>query len=155
MKLRLFLLILFISQFSWAQEFDDDGFEIVHPGPSIKVLEKINSAYEKEIKPIFKAKCLNCHGQAESLPWYSVIPGASHLIARDIREAQKSMDMTEGFPFKGHGSAKDDLIALRRVVDKENMPPLQYKLLHWSSALSEEDKIVIRAWIEAALKELN
>tara|TARA_R110000868_G_scaffold32343_4_gene117672 strand:- start:6731 stop:7198 length:468 start_codon:yes stop_codon:yes gene_type:complete len=155
MKLGLFLLFLVVSQFSWAQDFDDDGFEIVNPGPSEVVLEQINAIYEKEIQPIFQSKCLNCHGQIESLPWYSIIPGVSHLIERDIREAQKAMNMKDGFPFKGHGSVKDDLTALRRVVDKKSMPPLQYKLLHWKSSLSDNEAVVIKTWIDLAHRKLE
>ena len=75
-------------------------------------LKQINDWYVKEIEPIFKSKCFDCHAVAKKLPWYSEIPGPKHLIRRDIREAKKHMDMTNDFPFAGHGTPLEDMDAL-------------------------------------------
>lgn len=118
-------------------------------------LEAINQAYLKKIKPIFQMKCLDCHGTASSLPWYSKIPGPKGIIERDIREAHKHMDMDNDFPFGGHGSPQEDLYEIKEVVHDNSMPPFQYKLLHWRSGLTAEEKNKILNWIDESLAILD
>ena len=65
------------------------------------------------------------------------------------------MDMSNDFPFAGHGNPKDDLKALKRTVKEGNMPPFQYKLLHWSSSLNEDEKKLINKWIKDSLESIN
>ena len=76
------------------------------------------------MKPIFQKKCLACHGTGNTLPWYASIPGPKQLIQNDIKEAKKHMDMSQDFPFLGHGTPKDDLKALKKTIKKETMPPV-------------------------------
>lgn len=148
------LLVLIFSMTSLAQEYDVDGFEIVNPEPTTEMLEKINAEYQRQVKPLFKEKCLSCHGVNNNLPWYSVIPGVSHLLEYDMREAKEHMDMSSGFPFAGHGSPRDDLKALARVVRKDEMPPLRYQVLHWDSKLTTQEKALVQQWIKDSLELL-
>ncbi|MBH48146.1 MAG: hypothetical protein CME71_08250 [Halobacteriovorax sp.] len=151
--LTLIISAIFLSTSS-AQQYDDDGFEIVNPGPPVDILAKINVEYQKQIKPMFEKKCLSCHGINNNLPWYSVIPGISHLLEYDMREAKEHMDMSSSFPFAGHGSPRDDLKALARVVRKDEMPPLRYQVLHWDSKLTTQEKALVQQWIKDSLELL-
>lgn len=134
---------------------DDDGFEIIESGPTKEQLDQINEGYMKRIKPIFRSKCLSCHGIGVSLPWYAVIPGPKQLIEHDIREAKEHMDMSNDFPFSGHGSPMDDLDALKRTVVEGTMPPFRYIIMHWRSNLSDEEKDKILNWINDSTKTIN
>jgi len=136
-------------------EVDADGFEIVSSKPSEKSLKRINESYVSKIKPIFTHKCLACHGTYESLPWYYQLPGAKHLMDHDMTEAKSKMNMSQGFPFEGHGSPADDLDALRRSIQKDNMPPLQYRLLHWGSKLTPDEIRIIDQWISESQEILR
>ncbi|MBH47883.1 MAG: hypothetical protein CME71_06895 [Halobacteriovorax sp.] len=155
MKSFAFLFALIFSNTSSAQQYDADGFEIVNPGPSTEILEQIDDEYQSQIEPFFKDKCLSCHSVNNNLPWYSVIPGVSHLLDYDMREAKAKMDMSKGFPFTGHGSPRDDLRALSRVVGKDKMPPLRYQMMHWNSALTIHEKEVLNKWIDQSLSRLE
>jgi hypothetical protein len=114
-------------------------------------INKINQSYLRNVRPIFQKKCLDCHGNAIKLPWYSSIPGIKQLIQHDIKEAKKHMDMSNDFPFAGHGTLEDNFKALRNTVNKGNMPPLRYKLMHWGSSLSKEEKKIIDQWVTDGL----
>ncbi|PIP89050.1 MAG: hypothetical protein COW01_15815 [Bdellovibrionales bacterium CG12_big_fil_rev_8_21_14_0_65_38_15] len=127
---------------------DEDGFEIISSGPSKDVLNQINEAYKKDVKSIFSNKCLACHGVNNSMPWYYSIPGAKQLMDHDMKEAKEHMDMSNDFPFAGHGRPLDDLDALKKTIDKGNMPPFQYKIIHWKSGLSDKEKKIIKKWIQ-------
>lgn len=63
--------------------------------------------------------------------------------------------MTNDFLFGGHGSAIDDLEALKRTVDEETMPPFRYKIMHWSSGLTEIEKNKIKDWIQNSIEKIN
>jgi len=129
-------------------QFDEEGFEIISHAPLCGVLEKINSDYISHVKPILSKKCLSCHGIPKTLPLYSKIPPMSWLVAYDLREAKEHMNMTFDFPFQGHGGADEDLEAIAKVVKKNSMPPLRYKIMHWQSSLTEEEKMTILKWVQ-------
>ncbi len=136
-------------------ELDENGFETLPKGPSKIILSKINDVYLESVKNIFEKKCLSCHGINNSLPWYYNVPGAKQLMNYDMKESKKHMDMSNDFPFMGHGSPADDLNALAKTIKKGNMPPLRYKLLHWNSELTEDEINIVAKWLTEALEALK
>lgn len=137
---------------SQKAKVDKDGFEIISSGPSKEALAQINESYRKDVKSIFSNKCLACHGINDSKPWYYSIPGPRQLMNYDMREAKKHMDMSNDFPFAGHGSPTDDLEALKRTIEKGSMPPVRYKMIHWKSSLTEKEIEIIKDWIDKSKK---
>lgn len=117
--------------------------------------QAISVDFQNSVKPIFEAKCIACHGQVATLPWYSSFPFAKNLIQRDLVQAKEHLDMSTGFPFGGHGSDMEDLEAIRESVDAGDMPPLRYKLLHWSARVSQEERSAIVAWVLRAETQLR
>ena len=77
------------------------------------------------------------------------------MMNHDIEEAKEHMDMTKGFPFAGHGIPKEDLEALKETVKEDSMPPWQYKLMHWDSSLTNEEKKIVNQWINESIAKLN
>lgn len=120
-----------------------------------QILLKINEEYVAQVKPIFQTSCMNCHSSNTNYPWYHVIPGVKQLIDYDVREAKVHLDMTNDFPFGGHGTPSEDLEAIKKAIDEKTMPPFRYRALHWSSALKPEEIKVIHAWIEKSLQALK
>lgn len=134
---------------------EDEGWETVTEKIPEETLRRINLDYLARVKPIFKNKCLDCHGTGNPMPWYAGIPGPKQLIQNDIKEAKEHMDMSNDFPFEGHGTPKDDLEALNKTVKENTMPPIQYKILHWSSSLTEDEKRTVNKWVADSLKLLT
>lgn len=120
-----------------------------------QILGKINEEYISQVKPIFQTSCMNCHSANTNYPWYHVIPGAKQLIDYDVRESKVHLDMSNDFPFGGHGTPTEDLEAIRKAIDEKTMPPLRYRALHWSSALKPEEIKTVHAWIEKSLQALK
>lgn len=119
-----------------------------------ETLAGINQNYVREIKPIFQNSCFNCHSTNTQYPWYYKVPGVKQLLDHDTREAKKHIDMTNDFPFKGHGTPSEDLEAIGKAVNKETMPPLRYILMHWNARLTEENKKAILQWVEESQDKL-
>lgn len=115
---------------------------------SASVLQDINANYQKNIKPIFQKKCFDCHSGQTNYPWYYKLPLAKQLIDHDIEEAREHLDMSDDFPFQGHGSPAEGLEELQEVIEDNEMPLLIYKLLHWNSGVTKEESEKIFQWIK-------
>ena len=118
-------------------------------------MKMIQKDYIKTVQPIFEKKCLACHGGIEQKPWYYVLPGARQLINRDIAVAKEHLDMSNGFPFAGHGSTEEDLEAIQKSIKDGSMPPLRYRILHSDSHLTPEDQAKVIDWTEKSQKLLK
>ncbi|MBF0280807.1 MAG: heme-binding domain-containing protein [SAR324 cluster bacterium] len=110
-------------------------------------IESIAKSYQETVQPIFEKKCYNCHSNTIDYPWYYKIPGIKQIINHDIEEAKSHLDLSDGFPFGGHGSPLDDLGAIAVSVLIDNMPPLRYKIAHQNSSLEVEEKLEILKWV--------
>lgn len=117
-----------------------------------EIATKINKEYLLKIKPSFKAKCFDCHSNNTEYPWYSSLPIVSNLIKDDIKEGLTHLDLSNDFPFGGHGNAEEDLNALNEVLENNSMPPFRYWILHWNSDLSDKEKTLVKDWISKSLK---
>ncbi len=106
------------------------------------------------VEPIFKRSCYDCHSDQGRLPWYSNLPLVKRIIESDIKNARKHLDMTNGFPFGGHGLPADDLAEIREVVEDGEMPLFTYLILHWNARLSDSAKDSIYTWVDTSLKLL-
>lgn len=115
-------------------------------------IQKINQEYLKQVKPIFQNKCFNCHSSETKFPWYYKLPLVKEIVDSDIKEAKKHLDMSNDFPFDGHGSPVEDLRELEETVQKGDMPPLNYKIMHWGSSLTKKDKDKIMGWTKNSIK---
>ena len=120
-----------------------------------KAFAEINESYVASVKPVFKKSCFDCHSSSTNYPWYSKVPGAKHLIESDISEAKEHLDMSGDFPFKGHSAPKGDLEAIRDAVTEKTMPPLRYRIMHWDSALGENERATVLKWVEESLAKLE
>ncbi|RYZ80652.1 MAG: hypothetical protein EOP04_25480 [Proteobacteria bacterium] len=77
------------------------------------------------------------------------------MISTDITEAKKHLDLSDGFPFKGHGSPEEDLRAIDEVIRNKTMPPRGYRVIHQSEQLSHTEIKIIREWVAASLLQLE
>lgn len=120
-----------------------------------QLLEQINLSYQKTVKPIFQAKCMTCHSSQTEYPFYYNWPIAKKIIDDDVAESKKHLDMTNGFPFAGHGTPVEDLEAIKKVTDEGSMPPFRYRIMHWDSGLTEAEKNAIDDWTGEGIKLLQ
>ncbi len=139
-----------------GQPHEEAGEEQKEPANQEKeILAKINQDYVRDIKPIFQVSCFDCHSTQTRYPWYHALPGAKKLIDDDITEAKKHLDMTNDFPFQGHGSPEKDLDAIQEVTEKKTMPPFRYRIMHWGSGLSKQEREKVLKWITESRQKIN
>src|SRR6202043_2065521 len=91
-----------------------------------------------EAKAGLVANCADCHSNATRWPVYARIAPGSWLIERDIVEARKKMDLTRWDQM----SAEQQQVLMAKILEEAksgDMPPLQYRLLHWDATLSLDE----------------
>lgn len=139
-------LALFLSLMTLAHE----GPQSAAPSLTEFQSETINKLYVENVKPIFQQKCFDCHSQQTRYPWYHKIPGIKQLIESDIKEGLQHIDFEPDFPFKSHATPSEDLDEILEVIEKNDMPPVSYRIMHPSSKLTEPEKSVIKRWVQTS-----
>lgn len=91
-----------------------------------------------EARAVLITKCADCHSNETRWPIYAGVAPGSWLIERDIVEARRKMNLShwEEMP------TETQAVWAAKIVEKAksgDMPPLQYRLLHWNMELSKAD----------------
>jgi cytochrome c len=121
------------------------GLGFVHPfgDPRVEPAKGLGTLLQgakmpTEAKAVLVTKCADCHSSETKWPVYARVAPGSWLIERDIVEARKAMDLSrwEEMPIEKH----DVLLAkIAQEAKSGDMPPLQYRALHWGAKLSKAD----------------
>jgi cytochrome c len=88
-----------------------------------------------DAKVVLVNKCADCHSSETRWPVYARIAPGSWLIERDIVEARKKMDLSH---WEQMPADKQHVLTAKIFEEAKSgdMPPLQYRLLHWTAQLS-------------------
>jgi hypothetical protein len=100
-----------------------------------------------------RAACYDCHSHETTWPLYSRIAPVSWLIASDVNEGRKHLNLSD-WPSESSRAAKQ-LDRMNEVVDYREMPPKKYTLLHPDARLSEAQRKEVMDWTEAAADKIR
>ena len=120
-----------------------------------EIYQRINASYLRKIKPIFKKSCFDCHSSQTTYPWYYKVPGIKQLIESDIKEARSHLDFSSDYPFKSHGSLKNDLKSIIKSISENTMPPKKYLWMHKDAKITQKEAEEIIRWAEKSLETLK
>jgi cytochrome c len=89
-------------------------------------------------KAVLMTKCADCHSSATRWPVYARVAPGSWLMERDIVAARKKMDLSRWQEMP----VETQEVWMAKIVQEAksgDMPPLQYRLMHWDAKLSDDD----------------
>lgn len=167
---RIFSLAVLLSTVSFAEwpayahkghhhhAEDTKGEKSIPENPADPLQQKlklVGVSYADKVKPIFQKSCFDCHSDHPAYPWYYRLPGVKHLIDSDIDESKEHLNLTNGFPFAGHGTPDEDLQAIADAVQDGSMPPFRYRIMHPKNRLTDEDRAAILGWVKEGQKTLG
>jgi cytochrome c len=121
------------------------GMGYVHPfgNPRVEPAEGLGTLLQGAKMPVdaravLVAKCADCHSSETRWPVYARVAPGSWLIERDIVEARKKMDLSR---WEQMPEDRQQVLMAKIVQEAKSgdMPPLQYRLLHWDAKLSKAD----------------
>jgi len=83
---------------------------------------------------IARESCYDCHSNLTESHWYANVAPASWLVMHDVEDGRGALDFSE---WDRRQPGLDEVLG---QVSSGGMPPLQYRLIHRSAALSESEK---------------
>ena len=101
------------------------------------------------VHSVLQRSCQDCHSSETRWPWYSHFAPVSWLLASDVHDGRKRMNLSEwgNYPQK---KKEDKLDAICDMVSQNEMPPLQYRLIHRDSVLTQQDRDTLCQWTKTA-----
>lgn len=90
-------------------------------------------------------KCLMCHAQDPSLPFYAKFPIASSMIAGHVKGGTAMLDFVPFF--EKNGADEVALAKLEQSIKLDTMPMSSFKAMHWNGALNSKEKQALLTWI--------
>jgi cytochrome c len=96
-----------------------------------------------------REKCADCHSDQPRVPFYGRLAPASWLMERDIVEARQAMNLSQWNAYSP--DARQTLQAkMAQEVKSRDMPPMQYRLIHWSARITDADAQAFAQWAHAS-----
>ena len=91
-----------------------------------------------DARRVLTEKCANCHSNATSWPIYSNFAPLSWIIERDVLEGRDHLNLSnwQSLPPDRQENLAEEIV---REIKRKSMPPLQYRLVHWSSQIYAAD----------------
>ena len=89
--------------------------------------------------------CVDCHSEATRWPWYAAVPVVSHLIARDVAEGRRQLNLSRWTSYNPFTRA-DLLDHMCDMVTRGEMPPLPYRVVHRDARVSAADVASLCSW---------
>lgn len=127
-------LVAAVSCMGFVHPFGDPRVEPQHGRGTLLQGAKMPA----EARATLVNKCADCHSSETRWPVYARIAPGSWLIERDIVEARKKMDLSQ---WEKLSTDSQDVLVAKIIQEAKsgNMPPLQYRLLHWDAKLSQAE----------------
>lgn len=105
-----------------------------------------DSRVDPRVAKILKRACANCHSHETEWPWYSHVSPVSWMLARDVKKGRAKLNFSEW-----SGASPNQLQEIGDAIDKNQMPPATYTLMHPEARLSKADREILFAWADGKL----
>lgn len=96
--------------------------------------------------------CLACHSDTPAMPFYAHFPIVGGLVQRDIERARLNIniDLVLNAIKANLPPSEEQIAKIEYSAQYNTMPPLQYKLVHWQSSLSRDERDILIRWAQMA-----
>ena len=98
--------------------------------------------------------CYDCHSHQTTWPWYSKIAPMSWLIANDVNEGRKNLNLSE-WPADQADRAARRLENMSDEIGNATMPPKKYTAIHVNARLTDAQRKTLTDWLDAEADKLK
>ena len=104
-----------------------------------------NAQVPQGVRSVLVEKCADCHSNQVHVPFYGHFAPVSWLMDRDIVEARRAMNLSLWDTYSA--DRKQTLVAkIAQQMKSQEMPPLQYRAIHWNAQVTAADQRVLGWW---------
>jgi len=119
------------------------------------VLADVAAGYQRDVQPLFKRACFDCHTKDTVWPWYHAVPGVRQYIEGHVQEGREDLDLSDGFPFNTDIPVLRHLRRIGMQVKRGDMPLWDYKLMHPDARLTDSERDIIVRWAQDGFDRLT
>lgn len=105
------------------------------------------------IREILTRACYDCHSYQTVYPWYAYVAPVSWLVAKDIREGRKKLNLSEWGIMKKRSRIKV-LSEMADEVDSEEMPMPIYLIMHQDAKLNANERQDLIKWTDQMAEQI-
>ena len=124
--------------------------------PPVNPALEINAAQSvpPELQSIFARSCNDCHSNRTVWPWYSNVAPVSWLLAYDVKEGRREMNLSQ---WGTYDEAKRNKLLgeMCNEVSNGEMPGTFYTIMHPAGRLTKADVQTICRWTETSKQGLS
>jgi hypothetical protein len=106
-----------------------------------------------QVAAMLRTACYDCHSSETRWPWYSRVAPMSWLIADDVNEGRKNLNLSD-WP-------ADPIRAAKRLEDMSEeigygeMPPKKYTAIHADARLTQSQFKELTDWLDSEASRLK
>ncbi len=100
-----------------------------------------------DVKAVFERSCKNCHSNETSWPWYSYVAPISWVVAHDVHQARKAMNLSEWGSYSSNKKT-DKLEEICEQLTNGDMPDRKYALIHRQARPTARERDVVCQWTD-------
>ena len=105
-----------------------------------------------QTRALAQRACFDCHSNETVWPLYSRIAPASWLVTFDVVQARDHVNFSEWGQRYGGVESEHDANDVAKVINRGEMPPARYLLLHPSARLTDAEKQQLIDGLRASLE---
>ena len=109
-----------------------------------------------DVREILEDACADCHSDRTRWPWYARISPVSWWVVGDVRHGRSNLDFDAWSRDPvAEPTPRQRVEWMCRSVQRDEMPPRAYRLLHREARLKDGEKMRLCEWSRRILRELG
>lgn len=140
MMKRVFYVLL--ALFAVSQFIRPDRSVPAHD-PATDMLTMTNA--REDVRTAVRGACYDCHSYETDYPWYAAITPVNFIMQDHIREGREHLNFSRWDTY----ATSKDASECGEVLQKDEMPPGYYQLMHGHGRLDAAQKQRLIAWFDA------
>ncbi|MEO8131864.1 MAG: heme-binding domain-containing protein [Bryobacteraceae bacterium] len=132
------------------------GPSTANPPPDKRGSLEANFAVPPPVSAMIERSCSNCHSNETHWPWYARMAPASWIMAKDVNEARRAMNLSRWSTQNGRRPdlAIATLTAACEDLRTGRMPKWNYRLLHPEATVSKTEADQFCGWATSEVRAL-
>ena len=107
-----------------------------------------------QVAAMLRASCYDCHSQETRWPWYSRVAPVSWLVASDVNDGRKHLNLSD-WPVDDPKRAAKKLENMSEEIGYGDMPLKKYTLIHADARLTDGQRKELTDWLDAEAARLK
>ncbi|MCP4402730.1 MAG: heme-binding domain-containing protein [bacterium] len=105
----------------------------------------MNVDADEETHMILRRACYTCHSNETTWPWYGYIAPVSWMVVRNVNIGRERLNFSE---WDTYGQWQQEYLIGEAIakLEKGEMPPWEYRILHPKSNITENELTIVKKW---------